>query len=89
MDTSKRDDFGIWPYLFGALGCLTFIYRGIIVLADRQERTLEGGIFLTTGLVASVFVAHAIWKLAHESKHSDKSSQFDEAHSSRSIGTED
>jgi hypothetical protein len=50
---------------------------------------LEGGIFLATGLVASIFVAHAIWKLAHESKHSDESSQFDSAPASRSMGTED
>jgi len=89
MDTPKHHDMGIWPHLLCALGCLTFMYRGLVALVDRQDRMLEGGIFLATGVVASIFVAHAIWKLAHESKHSDESSQFDSAHASRSMGTED
>ena len=89
MDTPKRDDFGIWPYLLCALGCLTFTYRGIIALAGGQERMLEGSVFLTIGLVASVFVANAIWNLTHGSKHSGEASQFDPAHSSHPFGTED
>ncbi len=89
METTKRDDFGIWPYLFGAIGCLTFIYRGIIALVGGQNRLLEGSIFLMIGLVASLLVAHGIWKLSQESSRSGETSPIETEQSSHSAGTED
>ena len=90
MDTSKRDEIlGIWPLLLCALGCVTFTLRGIIAVADHQERMLEGVIFLTFGIVASMVVAHMIWQLAHKSKQSVENTQFDPAQSSRSAEPEE
>jgi hypothetical protein len=72
METTRREEFGIWTLLLCALGCATFTCRGIIALAGREERMLEGVVFLVSGIVASLIVGNKIWQLAREGRTSDE-----------------
>ena len=71
METTRREDFGIWTLLMCALGCATFTYRGIVALADREDRMVEGVVFLVSGAVASLIVGSNIWQLARQRRTSD------------------
>ena len=77
---TRTEPFGIWTLMFAALGCATFLYRGVIAFFSAEDRTLEGALFVSVGAIASVIVAHMIWQLAHESTNANDTAGFESAY---------